>query len=74
MSDASSMSDYSVGSAGSSCSCERYGITRKGDRVKLDCGGERCGYSDEGSCCISESEEEGMSPVSARRQGIVVRR
>ncbi len=74
MSDASSMSDYSVGSAGSSCSCERYGITRKGDRVKLDCGGERCGYSDEDSCCTSESEEEGMSPVSARRQGIVVRR
>lgn len=33
----------------SSCSCERYGITRRGDRVKLDCGGERCGNSDEDS-------------------------
>jgi len=31
------------------CSCERYGITRRGDRVKLDCGGDRCGY-DEDSC------------------------
>lgn len=73
MSDASSMSDYSTGSGGSMCSCERYGITRKGDRVKLDCGGERCGYS-EGSCCSSSEDEELASPVSARRQGIVVRR
>lgn len=74
MSDASSMSDYSVGSNSSVCSCERYGITRKGDRIKLDCGGERCGYSDEDSCCTSEEEDEIISPTSARRQGIVVRR
>jgi len=67
-SSASSVSDYSNGP----CTCERYGITRKGDRVKLDCGGSRCGYSDESSsCCSSDSEGE---VNSSRRQGIVVRR
>ncbi|KAI9735434.1 MAG: hypothetical protein M1818_006440 [Claussenomyces sp. TS43310] len=64
----SSSSDYSNSS---SCSCERYGITRNGDRVKLDCGGSRCGYSDADSCCSSEGEE--YVPRSARRQGIIVR-
>lgn len=61
------------------CRCERYGITRKGDRVKLDCGGSRCGYvteSSEASCSESEeSDEEYRQARSAvRRQGIVVRR
>jgi len=69
LSEASSMSDYSNGS---SCSCERYGITRAGDRIKLDCGGSRCGYSDEDSCCSSSEDE--FIPASSRRQGIVVRR
>jgi hypothetical protein len=67
-SSASSYSDYSSGSA---CTCERYGITRGGDRVKLDCGGSRCGYSDDSSCG-SESEPE-YEPRSTRRHGIVVR-
>ncbi|KAH8601034.1 hypothetical protein B0O99DRAFT_502851 [Bisporella sp. PMI_857] len=70
-SSASSLSGYSSG--GSACSCERYGITRSGDRVKLDCGGARCGYSDESSCCSSEDDEEYI-PSSSRRHGIVVRR
>jgi hypothetical protein len=69
LSEASSMSDYSTGS---SCSCERYGITRNGDRIKLDCGGSRCGYSDEESCCSSSEDE--LPASSSRRQGIVVRR
>lgn len=70
-SSASSLSDYS--STDSSCTCERYGITRKGDRVKLDCGGSRCGYSeDETSSCCSSDEEYIQS--SARRHGVVVRR
>jgi hypothetical protein len=60
------------------CRCERYGITRKGDRVKLDCGGSRCGYvteSSEASCSESDSDEEYRRARSAvRRQGIVVRR
>jgi hypothetical protein len=69
-SSASSLSDYSTPSDG--CTCERYGITRKGDRVKLDCGGSRCGYSDDSSsCCSSEDEYSGSS---ARRNGLVVRR
>jgi hypothetical protein len=66
----SSMSGYSTPSSDcSSCTCERYGITRKGERVRLDCGGERCGYGD--SCSSSEDEEEYVS--SSRRNGIVVR-
>jgi len=69
-SSASSLSDYS--SAGG-CTCERYGITRGGDRVKLDCGGSRCGYSDDSSSCCS-SDGEDYSARSSRRNGIVVRR
>jgi hypothetical protein len=70
-SSASSLSDYSSTSA--SCTCERYGITRAGDRVKLDCGGSRCGYSDDSSSCCSSGEEEYI-PASSRRHGLVVRR
>ncbi|KAG0646058.1 hypothetical protein D0Z07_8353 [Hyphodiscus hymeniophilus] len=74
-SSASSISDYSSPNSDSagSCTCERYGITRSGDRVKLDCGGSRCGYSDDSSsCCSSDGEEYGAR--SSRRNGIVVRR
>ncbi|KAL6865928.1 hypothetical protein ACO1O0_002027 [Amphichorda felina] len=74
----SSMSGYSTpNSECSSCTCERYGITRKGERVKLDCGGSRCCHSDDSSDCssiVSESEEED-EPVCAhggRRHGIIV--
>ena len=70
----SSMSDPPT----SICHCERYGITRKGDRVKLDCGGSRCGYvteSSEASCSESDSDEEyRQAKAAVRRQGIVVRR
>ncbi|ETS81393.1 hypothetical protein PFICI_06395 [Pestalotiopsis fici W106-1] len=71
----SSLSGYSTPSSDcSNCTCERYGITRKGDRVKIDCGGARCGYSDSESSCSSgdESEEEYVSQGS-RRNGMVVR-
>ncbi|KAK2795954.1 hypothetical protein FQN50_009659 [Emmonsiellopsis sp. PD_5] len=63
----SSLSDNS-----SLCSCERYGITRKGDRVKIDCGGSRCGVKSVGSssdsdiCSSSDSEEEYRSRPIAR--------
>lgn len=41
-----------------SCRCERYGVTRSGQRVKLDCGGKRCGYGSESSEeCSSESSD-----------------
>jgi len=70
-SPSSSVSGYSTPASDcSDCSCERYGITRKGDRVRLDCGGSRCGY-DDSSC--SDSEDEYVSPTSSRRNGIVVR-
>jgi hypothetical protein len=49
-------SPSSVSSTSSNCTCERYGITRSGDRVKLDCGGSRCGYDD--STEDSDSEED----------------
>ncbi|KAF2758546.1 hypothetical protein EJ05DRAFT_475846 [Pseudovirgaria hyperparasitica] len=67
-----SSSPSSVSSTSSCCTCERYGITRAGDRVKLDCGGARCGFSD-GSECSSEDEEY-YKAKTTRRQGIVVRR
>jgi hypothetical protein len=70
-SSASSLSGYSTPGS-DCCTCERYGITRAGDRVKLDCGGSRCGYSDDSSsCCSSDDEYVG---TSSRRNGIVVRR
>lgn len=62
----------SVSSTSSCCTCERYGITRSGARVKLDCKGSRCGYSD-GSECSSESENERVRGQT-RRQGVVVRK
>ncbi|KJX95767.1 unnamed protein product [Zymoseptoria tritici ST99CH_1A5] len=61
----------SVSSTSSCCTCERYGITRSGGRVKLDCGGSRCGYSD-GSDCSSESDDD-YKRGTTRRHGIVVR-
>lgn len=65
----SSMSGYSTPSSDcSSCVCERYGITRKGERVRIDCGGSRCSYED--SCSSSEDEQVARS---SRRNGIVVR-
>ena len=66
-SPSSSLSGYSTPASDcSSCTCERYGITRKGDRVKIDCGGSRCGYSDDSSSCSSGDEEEEYVPRSSR--------
>ncbi|OTB16515.1 hypothetical protein K445DRAFT_331045 [Daldinia sp. EC12] len=72
-SPSSSLSGYSTPASDcSNCTCERYGITRKGDRVKIDCGGSRCGYSDDDSSC-SSGDEENYVPRNSRRNGIVVR-
>lgn len=69
----SSLSGYSTPNSDCShCTCERYGITRKGDRVKIDCGGSRCGSSSDSDSACSSGEEDEV-PVSARRHGIVVR-
>jgi len=67
-----SSSPSSVSSRSSCCTCERYGITRAGDRVKLDCGGARCGYSDDSSECSSEDEYV-YEQKTTRRQGVVIR-
>jgi len=67
-----SSSPSSVSSGSSCCTCERYGITRAGDRVKLDCGGSRCGRSDESESCSSDSDADYRARTT-RRQGIVVR-
>lgn len=67
-----SSSPSSVSSGSSCCTCERYGITRSGDRVKLDCGGARCGYSDDSSECSSEDEYI-YEEKKTRRQGVVIR-
>ncbi|KAI9891962.1 MAG: hypothetical protein M1814_002157 [Vezdaea aestivalis] len=68
------LSAGSISSNSSVCSCERYGITRKGDRIRLDCGGSRCGSGDSDSCCSSDEEEYVSSPRAVRRQGVVIRR
>lgn len=87
----SSLSELSDSSSGSSnCSCNRYGITRRGERVKINCGGMKCSdkgaygrydngvstpFDDESDSCSSESDEEYRRvAVRARRQGIAVRR
>jgi len=67
-----SSSPSSVSSTSSCCTCERYGITRAGDRVKLDCGGARCQFSDESDECSSD-DDEAYEARQTRRQGIVVR-
>jgi len=57
----SSMSDKS-------CRCERYGVTRSGQRVKLDCGGKRCGYSGSSSECSSEGTESSEDSEDERER------
>jgi len=61
-------SPSTLSSSSSNCSCERYGVTRKGDRVKLDCGGKRCGYEVSSEDETSEEEEarEYQTRVAAR--------
>ncbi|KAF2751190.1 hypothetical protein M011DRAFT_473698 [Sporormia fimetaria CBS 119925] len=69
-----SSSPSSISSSSSCCTCERYGITRAGDRVKLDCGGSRCGYSDDSEDCSSEDEYvREYDAKTTRRQGVLIR-
>lgn len=76
-SPSSSLSGYSTPNSDcSSCTCERYGITRKGERVKIDCGGARCGYDQDSSSCASDASDDEyeyeVNPADARRNGIIV--
>jgi hypothetical protein len=61
----SSPSDLSS-SSDKSCRCDRYGVTRSGQRVKLDCGGRRCGYSGSSSECSSEAADSDSSEDERR--------
>ena len=61
----SSLSSLSDPSSTSECRCNRYGVTRSGQKVKLDCGGRVCGYSDSSSDCTSsdsESDDDRRAP------------
>jgi len=60
-------SPSSLSSVSSVCRCERYGITRSGQRVKLDCGGSRCGYSGSSSECSSDNSDESSESEGERR-------
>jgi len=41
------------------CRCNRFGLTRDGRRVQLDCGGKKCGYDSSSSeCASSEASSE----------------
>lgn len=73
----SAVSSSSRSKALPSCRCGRYGVTRDGRRVLLDCGGSKCSnYSDTSSDCTSssdsESEEERLR--ERRRLQAVVRK
>ena len=63
---------------GSACSCG-WGVTRKGERVKLDCGGSRCSSSSDSASASSDSEEDhyrrklDSRSGPTRRHGVVVR-
>lgn len=63
----------SVSSGSSCCTCERFGITRSGDRVKLDCGGARCAFSDDSDCSSEDELQAEYEAKTTRRQGVVIR-
>lgn len=64
----SSLSSLSDDSSSSSCRCNRFGITRRGEKLRLDCGGSRCGYSDDSSSCSSEESSEDERVSSSHRR------
>lgn len=52
-------SGFSRVRANPACRCGRYGVTRDGKRVPLDCGGSKCSnYSDSSSDCTSSSDSD----------------
>lgn len=59
----SSLSSLSDPSSASECRCDRYGVTRSGNKVRLDCGGRVCGDSSSDCTSSSDSESEDERPV-----------
>jgi len=68
-----SSSPSSVSSSSSCCTCERYGLTRSGNRVMLDCKGDLCGYTDDSDSCGSDDEEAVYRERQTRRHGVIIR-
>jgi hypothetical protein len=63
-----------MSTASSACSCECYGITRTGDRVRLSCNGKLCGSGEDSDCCSSDDEGYYNSARgSTRRHAIHIR-
>lgn len=65
-SDSGSSTPSSCSSVGPGCRCERYGITKDGRKVRLDCAGRRCGYGDSSSECDSSGSSEDEREVARR--------
>ncbi|KIV96729.1 hypothetical protein PV10_00555 [Exophiala mesophila] len=51
-----------------SCRCERYGVTKSGQRVKLDCGGKRCGTWSPSSSECDSTDSDSSEDERAYRQ------
>ncbi|KAI1945296.1 hypothetical protein LOZ57_004327 [Ophidiomyces ophidiicola] len=59
----SSVSSMSSGGGGASpCTCQRFGITAAGQRVRIHCGGKRCGGA---SPCVSSASSDSSSSCSS---------
>ncbi|KAL8243902.1 hypothetical protein R6Q59_010160 [Mikania micrantha] len=61
-------------SSSNECRCGRFGVTRDGRRVKLDCGGKRCAYAESSYSDCSTSESEDESPDARRRIQVPVKK
>lgn len=59
-------SPSSLSSFSSVGSCRCWGVTRSGSRVKIDCGGSRCSYSDSSSSECSSSDSGSDSEIEVR--------
>lgn len=59
-------SPSSLSSISSVGSCRCWGVTRSGSRVKIDCGGSRCSYSDASSSDCSSSDSSSDSEIEVR--------
>lgn len=59
-------SPSSLSSLSSVGSCRCWGVTRSGSRVKIDCGGSRCSYSDGSSSECSSSDESSRADPEVR--------
>ena len=59
-------SPSSLSSFSSVGSCRCWGVTRSGSRVKIDCGGSRCSYSDARSSDCSSSDSSSDSEIEVR--------